>query len=197
MTTYATLEQFKTADRRIRKALSRITGQIFLQHVMSSLDYFHTLSNRNIVVVNDLLDTATAGRLGRDKVARWLQPVVGHTLGKDAGGRVSFKGKQKGFDYDSINFSEHFSQFPDWTFWKNNPDEPEFDAEKVCQQMIKRLRKQAEQASDAGFSELAQQFGAIAEGIRMREYAMTTPDKPRTADGVAPHNGLQGLGLAS
>lgn len=154
---FKSYEQFKAADRRLRKAGGKISD-LFVGHVYRAVDYFlldkneEGSSNYNIQIMNDILDTATRLRLPRNRIIDWLSPVVGHVVIKGEGGVFSFAGKREDTDYavNRSNAMTHFEKFRDWNAFKPEQAPEAFEPVKHFDKLKKSLAKQIKTAHEAG-----------------------------------------------
>lgn len=165
-TDYAT---FKAEDRKVRKTLKGNSDR-YVQHVMKALDCFHTGGNHNIQIVNDVLDTATAARFQRGKVAEWLEPVVGHELLKGVFGK-----KVEGLDYNTIDFASHFESYGDWYAFSANQPRPEYDIAKDRDQLVKAIQSKMKRAEKNGYLKAAQELLVIERMLHNLDIGVDAP----------------------
>lgn len=148
---FTSYENFKQADRRIRKAQDKIS-QIYLNHVYKSVDFWMGAGSRNIQIINDILDTASAGRLQRNRIVDWLAPIIGHETKKLTGGLYGFGAKLEDFDYSLVDAGAHFKQFPDWYSFKPEQAPETFDAKEAIQKELKRIKNLAKKLMENGYN---------------------------------------------
>lgn len=175
MKTYANYDEFKAFDRELRENGKKLSDE-FLSHVKSALTFFHDAGNHNIQIINDVLDTASAMRLQRNRIVDWLAGLVGHEVGKLQGGKFGFMKKLENVEYAEIvaNAAEHFEQFPDWYAFKPEQAPEEYNAINAIQKLIKKLTKEAEKASEHHYSALAETIEAFKKSL---EVAPIVPDE--------------------
>jgi hypothetical protein len=160
--------QFKAADRKLREEM-KMTSDEFLSHVKNSLTFFHTDGNHNVQIVNDVLDTASAGRLQRNRIVDWIAPIIGHEVIKLDGGKFGFGKKLEDVEYAEIveKAPEHFVNYPDWYAWKPEPNPEEFDAKATVQKLVKRMLKDAKKLTEHEFKALGTELERFAQHVEV------------------------------
>lgn len=156
MKIYADYKEFKTVDRAFRADFEKMSDK-FISHFKDGLNFFHTEGNHNIQIVNDLLDTASAGRLQRNRIVDWSAALVGHEVVKVAGGRYGFGKKLEDSDYTQIveNAPDYFSLYPDWYAYKPESKPETFEPDVASVKFKKYLDKLAKDASSNGYDVMA------------------------------------------
>ena len=173
--------EFKAVDRNLRLKGKELSDE-YLSHVKDALTFFHTTGNHNIQIVNDILDTASAMRLQRNRIVDWLYALVGHELVKVEGGRFGFGKKLETTDYEIVvsRAPDHFELYPDWYAWKKDPDPEEFDAKKTVQSVIKRLKNAAKDLGEHDYATVSLMLAEIAK--RLETTPIEINDEPEGDD---------------
>jgi hypothetical protein len=163
---FTNFESFKIADRRLRKAMGKISG-LYVNHTLKSIDFFMGNGSHNVQILNDLLDTATMGKLPRNRIIDWLAPVIPHIVKKGQGGIFTFGAKEEGRDYDPSLAIEHFQKFPSWEIFKKEQAPDSFDPLTAIQKEIKRIKKLASDLEKGGYSIAGATFGQWADSLEI------------------------------
>lgn len=173
MSQYNTLQEFVQSDRKLRKSLESNSTD-YLSHIKAGLTLFHTVGNHNVQIINDMLDTASAGKMPRNRIIDWLVPLVGHKVEKIEAGYFRFGGKKEDADYDAIvsGAPAFLTKYPTWEEYKKEADPAEFDAEKVLKREVKALSRKVEELTDAGYAEAA---NIMAQMRDMLKSALNSP----------------------
>lgn len=168
MKTYQDYSEFKKADRVLREKGRAVADQ-YLAHVKDAVNFFHTTGNHNIQIVNDILDTASAMRLQRNRIVDWLEKLIGHEVVKLDGGKFGFGKKLEDTDYDDVvaGAPEHFQDYPDWYAWKKEADPEAYDAKTSMQKLIKRLVSDAKKAGAHHYSEVQAKLEEVAKSLEV------------------------------
>jgi len=172
MKTYKSYDEFKTFDRNLRKQGKEISDT-YLSHVKSALNFFHTEGAHNIQILNDVLDTATAMRLQRNRIVDWVAQLAGHAVIKLDGGLFGFGKKLADVEYSDIldGVAVFFEQYPDWYSWKKEQEPEEYNALSAMQKLIKKLEKEAKTASEHHYSMVAGMIESFKEQLKVTPIA--------------------------
>lgn len=167
MSKYNTITDFVTADRKLRQSLESNSAE-FLTHVKSGLELFHGKGNHNIQIVNDMLDTASAGRLPRNKIIDWLAPIVGHKVEKVDTGFFRFGSKKEDVTYEGIiaEAPVHFTNFPSWEEFKRAADPDAFEADKIVKRQISALTRKIQELTEHGYMAAAQALTVARDSLK-------------------------------
>lgn len=168
MKLYNDYSEFKADDRALREVM-RMTSDDYLSHVKSAMTFFHTTGNHNIQIVNDVLDTASAGRLQRNRIVDWLAALVGHEVVKVPGDKFGFGKKLEESVYEEIldNAADYLEQYPDWYAFKPEQAPEEFDGLKTMSQLIKRVKTIADKYGKHDYAMLHAELTKIAEHLEV------------------------------
>ena len=168
MKLYQDYAQFKADDRALREEGKSVSDR-YLEHVKAALTFFHTTGNHNIQIVNDILDTATAMRLQRNRIVDWVSALVGHEVVKLDGGKFGFGKRLEDTDYEAVVAlaPEHFEQYPDWYAFKKEADPEDFDAKKTVQQVIKKLNKAAKDLGEHDYATVSLMLVEVAKRLEV------------------------------
>lgn len=165
---FKSYDEFKKIDRELREQGAKLSDR-FLTHIKEGLSFFHTEGNHNVQIINDMMDTASAMRLQRNRIIDWVSPMVGHEVVKLAGGLFGFGKKKDDIQYDDVvsKAPEHFAQFPDWYAWKPEAKPAEFDGIEDMRKLVKKLRAEAKKYTDNGYTSVGAMLTAEADKLQV------------------------------
>jgi hypothetical protein len=173
---FHTYADFKASDRRLRKAVEKISG-VYLNHVYHAVDFFMTDGSHNVQIINDILDTADAGRLARNRIVDWLSPIIGHESIKLAGGKYGFGKKLEEFDYSLADPMGHFKSFPDWYSFKPEKAPDAFNAKEAIEKELKRIKKLAETLKAQGYAVAGVTLETFADELELKPLLIKEEEK--------------------
>jgi len=134
-------DAFDTALRSIKQRGSAVTSE-FEEIVITAVQLYYGETNRNIQVINDVVDCgAVLKGIRLLALVDYLKQVIPHeNKGKSGDYHFGRMDKELARSYDA-SWEEFLSSNPSWHEWKKEIDPAKFDVDTYVTSVIRKLNK--------------------------------------------------------
>lgn len=160
-------------------------GDDFDQFVLSSICFFFEGGNKNIQIVNDLLEIAYAVKgINAARLVNYLREVIPHDIkkGKDTK-EYAFTGKTADKEYDYEMVRVFLNVNPVWSQYGKEDTLEDFDVADVQGKIVSYLKSRAKFAGENGAHGLANMLTKSADDLAKHHFSVKA-EKPEPAKGV-------------